>query len=349
MVATWYSETILKICYQFSLLLLVASAVLLLAIILMRVRFWIQIKRRDDFLSVWRPIMLSAMYGIPDNLPVVNKANTMDFLMLWNHYMETVGDSGRYMITLAQSVNIDKVVRRMLIGGSMGYRLMALKTIGNMKDSSFLEEMASLAAGDNHLLSMAAADAMAKINRTAAAGVLIKLLVRRVDWPNYKVAAILNELGSDVISWPFTQELLSAEPSVQVRSIRYLKFCDRSIVLPVLRKLVQSDSEEVVSASLNLLGQFSDINNLEIIRSFLSHPKWYVRVQAVTALGNMGTRHDEELLVDMLRDREWWVRYRAAKALAGFAYMTEERLKTIRQNQQDHFARDIISQILAEN
>ena len=50
----------------------------------------------------------------------------------------------------------------------------------------------------------------------------------------------------------------------------------------------------------------------------------------------------------MLSDSQWWVRYRAAGGLLNLKFVGIERLRQLQRSQSDAYARDIITQVLAE-
>jgi len=70
--------------------------------------------------------------------------------------------------------------------------------------------------------------------------------------------------------------------------------------------------------------------DLPIVRGYLQHHNWCVRLHAVKALGRLGSVDDEENLISLLNDENWWVRFRSAEALANFSYMTMARLMDIK-------------------
>ena len=71
-------------------------------------------------------------------------------------------------------------------------------------------------------------------------------------------------------------------------------------------------------------------------------------MQAAKLLGRMGRTEDAGRLEKLLADKEWWVRYRAAKALVRLPGVTVADLEQIRLSLQDHYARDILDQAIAE-
>jgi HEAT repeat protein len=80
----------------------------------------------------------------------------------------------------------------------------------------------------------------------------------------------------------------------------------------------------------------------------LAHPAWYVRMQAAKLVGRMGRPEDASRLEKLLGDAEWWVRYRAAKAFVRLPGMSALDLEQTRLRLQDHYARDILGQAMAE-
>ncbi|MBF0635290.1 MAG: HEAT repeat domain-containing protein, partial [Nitrospinae bacterium] len=91
-----------------------------------------------------------------------------------------------------------------------------------------------------------------------------------------------------------------------------------------------------------------DPSMLDMARSYLDHPVWYVRAQAATVLGKIGFEEDGKRLVGMLSDREWWVRYRAAHALTEMPSMQSFDFAKLIRESADKYAGDIMSQALAE-
>lgn len=293
---------------------------------------------------------MQSLYSVPNALPKVSKPDQFNFLLLWSHLQETLqGEARERLNAVARSLNMHLAARKMLAKRNVGQRMLALAILGFLGEKTAWEEIKALAAADNQTLALAAANALAKINPASAVFVIIPLIATRRDWPNNKVVTILNELGPAVISKPLVDAVLEAAPGDKGRLIRFMRFADSAVVLPVIRKmLLNSPADEVVSAGLNILGQFEDHRYIELAKNFLKHPKWYVRVQAVSALGNMGSPGDIDSLVGVLDDREWWVRYRAAQALAGLPLITRERLEKVQSQQNDRYARDILRQVIAE-
>ena len=199
------------------------------------------------------------------------------------------------------------------------------------------------------------------INPTQAVPELIPLLMKRPDWPASRVANMLQIAGADVISDQIANAALKSAlaESAQTgkgdgqratndpaRLVRYLELAYNVSALPAARTIAElSHDPEVLAACLRL---FKSAEDLPVVREYLSHKDSCVRVQAAAALGRIGEDTDEELLVPLLSDKEWWVRYRSAQALSRLPHMREPKLKTIQAAQSDPFARDILTQVMAE-
>ena len=130
------------------------------------------------------------------------------------------------------------------------------------------------------------------------------------------------------------------------RVVRYLELAYSVSALPAARAIAESSHDpEVIATCLGLLESSED---LPLVRQSLGHEDWRVRVQAAGALGRIGRAEDERLLILLLSDRQWWVRYRAAQALSRLPSMRESKLRSIQAAQSNPFARDILSQAMAE-
>ena len=53
-------------------------------------------------------------------------------------------------------------------------------------------------------------------------------------------------------------------------------------------------------------------------------------------------------LIPLLADAEWWVRYRAAQSLVAIPFLSMAEIELLRNNLSDRFARDMLSQAIAE-
>ena len=286
-------------------------------------------RRRRNMVDVWRPLLAESLVEVPAILPSIHPRDHVLFLYLWNHLQESIkGDASGQLNDVARRAGMDTVALRLLHTGRLRLQLLAVTTLGHLKEASVWDELVRLAHAHNAFLAIEAARAMVRIRPKAAIPLLIPLVSTRSDWSPLKVMALLNEAGADLVATALAQATLSAPPPIAARLIRLLASLRSPYALPIIRQLMneQKPAEDVIAASLFLFGECSDPQDLPMVRVYLTHPTWYIRVQAATALGKLGLKEDEARLIGLLEDTYWWVRYRAAEALSNLPSMTEAKM-----------------------
>jgi HEAT repeat protein len=334
----------------------------LVVVLLMRSALLLRERRRKKFLAVWQPILVNAVDIATSDLPRLARRDLPEFLLLWNHLQESLLDESKdHLNQLGKALSIQHAALRLLRRGNLRERLLAIVTLGQLREHIAWDQLLTIAQREGALLSVAAARALVMIDPTKAVPELIPLLMKRADWPASRVANMLKIAGADVISDQIANAALkfALEESAQTgngdgrratndpaRLVRYLELAYNVSALPAARTIAElSHDPEVLAACLRLLNSAED---LPVVRECLSHEDPCVRVQAAAALGRLGEDDDEERLVQLLSDQEWWVRYRSAQALSRLPHMREPKLKTIQAAQSNPFARDILTQVMAE-
>ncbi|MGH7231405.1 MAG: HEAT repeat domain-containing protein [Nitrospiraceae bacterium] len=329
---------------------IVALAVVILAVIL-TMRLWLLAseRRRTRFVEIWKPLLAESLLELPQSFPPVRKADTLAFLYLWTYFQESVrGDSHDKLNQVARLTGADVIAKQLLTHGSMRVRLIAVTTLGHLHDTSSWDALKQLAAAGNSFLALASARALVHIDPRAAMPIVIPLISSRSDWSPVKVVSILNEAGAEIVAMPLAHAVVSAPPEQAVRIIRCLEATRSTGALPVIREMLlgQVPDDRVIPACLHLFGEFGDPKDLSIVRTYVGHAMWPIRVQAAAALGRMGTEEDEDRLIDLLVDEQWWVRYRAAEALARLSFISRDQLVKIQDRQTDPRAKEVLRPFL---
>jgi HEAT repeat protein len=331
-------------------------------VLMMRGALLLRERRRKKFLAVWQPILVNAVYSATSDLPRLARRDLPEFLLLWNHLQESLLDESKdHLNQIGRALSIQDATLRLLRRGNLRERLLAIVTLGQLRERTAWDQLLTIAQREGSLLSIGAARALVMIDPTRAVPELIRLLMIRPDWPASRVANMLQIAGADLISDQIADAALKSaveesQPNANAsgklathnsaRLVGYLELAHNVAALPAARAIAASSHDpEVLAACLRLLKSAED---LAVVRECLSHEDSRVRVQAAVTLGRLGEDDDEERLVPLLSDREWWVRYRAAQALSLLPHMREPKLKTIQAAQSDPFARDILTQVMAE-
>jgi len=330
-------------------------------VFMLRTRLVLAERRHRRFLTVWQPILMNAVEVASSDVPQLSRRDLSNFLLLWNHLHESLLDESKdHLNQIAYALSIDQSALRLLRRGNVRERLMAILTLGHLREQAAWEDLSRIAESDDPFVSLAAARALVMIDGRKAVPQLIPLLTRRSDWTAARVASVLQTAGADIISDPIARAAIafSREDSTTSRDheggainqterlVQYLGFAHNTSSLPAAHTIAKSSLDwKVLAACLRLLGRAED---LDIIRECLKHEDWRVRVQAAAALGRVGEAADEARLIPLVSDKQWWVRYRAAQALSRLPSMREPRLKVIQAEQPDPFARDMLTQVMAE-
>jgi len=343
--------------FHFALTLL-----LLIVVLSMRVSLRLRERRRQRFSAVWPPILADAVDVATSDLPKLARRDLPDFLLLWNHLHESLLDESKDRLNqIARALRVGQVALGMLQSWNLRDRLVAIVTLGELREHSAWDELWRMTQHEGALVSLAAARSLVLIDAGKAVPQIIPLLLTRADWPPARVAEMLQTAGADVISDQLADAAVksaleetagnadgdgNSEPNYAARLVRYLELAHNTSALPAARTIAQSSHDpQVLAACLRLLKSAED---LTIARQCLAHEDWRVRVQAATALGRIGEDDDENRLASLLSDRQWWVRYRAAQALVNLPSMRESKLAIIQAAQTNPFARDILAHVMAE-
>jgi len=308
-------------------------------------------RRRQAMVAVWRPILLESLIEAPASLPAIHPHDYILFLYLWNHLQESIkGESSSELCKILYQTGMDRVVHQYLVTGTMRQQLLALVTMGHLKETTAWTRILELAHADNAILSIEAARALTRIDASRAVPVLVPLIAQRPDWSPLKILAILQGAGEHLVAGAIGKAAQHATPMIAARLIRFLASIRNHRALPFIRPLLdrQPLDEDILASCLSLFGQCCDPRDLPTVRGYLSHPTWFIRVQAATALGKMGIDEDEALLIELLSDTHWWVRYRAAEALATLPSMTDEKLTLLVQTLPPGEGRHILTPFVAK-
>lgn len=333
--------------------LLVVIVVLMMTYILcLRALLLLRERRYRSLAAFWTPILLDPDSGKSAPPPSVHSGERFLFLVLWNTLREHQGQEAGvcgWMDHVAALARIDRLAHRLLRGRSLRKRLLAIVTLGQLRDRAEWRRLCEIARSEHPLLSLAATAAIARIDPVDAAGMVVSLVVGHADWPAAKVATILGELGPDRISGPLARALLEAPEADRPRLVPLLALCHYSSALPTVRALLREPhSDEVMAPCLQVIGRFADRRDLPLVYASLTHRRWHVRATAASCVGRMGGRTDQQRLAPMLTDRQWWVRYRAAQAIVGLSPQDDQRLREIHSTLRDRYAKDILTQAIAE-
>lgn len=325
----------------------VASVLLLVAVLLLR-----QIAQRRErnhlrAATFWHGVLVEAMQGATPSVPALPARDMTGFVEAWNELHDAPGGADSPgMLAVAEQVGLAPKLERLVQHGRFHDRVMAIIAIGYLRSTSSFDQLAKLIDDASPIESISAARALMRIDAHRAVQQVVPQIVSRQDWVDGGIAQMLNEAGPDAVKDELGAAALRANDEVASRLVRFLAGVSPEAAAPVIaRILAEPHDEHLVSTCLQVL---ADAHDLDKARPLLTHDRWHVRMHAAAAIGRLGGAADAEALLPLLADPQWWVRYRTAQALQHLLPGGEDRLAQVRDAQEDRFARDILTQVMAE-
>lgn len=308
-------------------------------------------QRRLKFLSQWRSVFAKAMLDLRAatnlRLPYVRHADRIDLLEEWNRARSIVdGKAVDNLIALARRTKIPMLARKRLHSRRFRSRILAIQTLGHLRESECRDEIADLLDDNNTALSITAAAALVEIDPDFAVTRIVPVISTRRDWPKNRVSVLLRRIGSDRMSEPLYRAIRSADNKDKTYLLQFARLMEAEILDALVDDLIrESNDAGLINAALKLI---RGVRGVPRIASLTQHDAWFVRMQAATVLGRVGQQEHLSLLESLLDDSEWWVRYRAAQAITRLPFMGPNQLRKLRSRQEDRYAADILQQAFAE-
>ena len=123
--------------------------------------------------------------------------------------MPCVASPSARLNALAPALGLDVVARRGLQSRSIGGRILAIRTLGHLRDPSAWKAMQEQLASSNALVSFYAAAALVLIDAQRAMPGIMNQLAERESWPGEAMARLLVDAGADIAREPIRALMLS--------------------------------------------------------------------------------------------------------------------------------------------
>jgi len=339
----------------FSVAMLASVAALLATIAVLRIRLLKRIARWREATARWSPLLAECTERVPAVLPPLARREAEMFLVLWCKAQESLrGEAQQRLRQMARTLGAGPIARRMLALRRRRFRLLALVTLGHLREASVVEHLMDLIPDAPTVVSMTAAQALVRIDPALGVPRVLAATARRRDWALGEVAALLRECEPEHIG-PLLSAAIRAEmrahaddkPAFGLARLLRLHLCAHAdaVRAAVLEALDGARDLEPLIAALDALFHPQDADRA---RRLLAHGEWEVRAAAARALGRLGGPDDFERLRAALGDRSWWVRYRAAQALCSLPQLDAQALSALPGRLTDAFAADMLRHALAE-
>lgn len=324
----------------------VAALLLLLAVLVLRQVAQRRERNHRRAVAFWQQVLETAMQEPPTRSPALPAQDMTGFVDVWNELHDAPGGADNPGLrAVAEQVELAPKLERMLERGSFHDRVMAIIALGYLRSEASFAKLVALIDDASPIISISAARALMRISPERAVQQVVPQIVERQDWVDGGIAQMLDEAGAQVVKGELGAAALRANDDVAPRLVRFLAGVSAEAAAPVIsRILAEPHDEHLVSTCLQVM---SDTADLDKVRPLLAHERWHVRMHASAAIGRLGSEGDAPVLMPLLADAQWWVRYRTAQALQHLLEGSR-RLEQMRDAQEDRYARDILTQVMAE-
>ena len=341
-----------RIAYWVTVSVALTAVVLFVYTLGLRAATQIEARRQRAVQTRWRQIFARAMMSRREaeelELPRIRRRERTELLEAWNRARDAVeGIAADNLVVLGWRTGLGEYARQLLKRRRLSAQLLALQTLGHLRDTDSWDAIRDLAHSPNTAVAATAAAALTDIDDARAIETLMPLIATRDDWPRTKVSMMLRKMDTAALSTALCAAVVSAaDDRTRVHLLQFAALADAGdIDRLAARLLTESDHPGVLGAALKLI---SGYNGIPRIGELTSHPVFFVRMHAAAALGRAGEREHLHLLEDLLADSEWWVRYRSAQAIVSQPFLGPNALRQLRDRQHDRYARDMMTQGMAE-
>ena len=344
------SELIVAIAWQSAKIAGLAAAAMLLFALSVRRYLEYEARLHARVIGHWRPLLTRIAIEGADSaaLPPLPNKHLPYLMEEWNALHDAVrGESSDRLNEAALKLGLDVAARRLVHSQRIGRRILAIRTLGYLRDPSSWKPLQEQLGSVNALVSFYAAASLVQIDAQRAMPGIMNQLAERESWPGEAMARLLVDAGADVARDPIRALMLSLAPSKVPPLLPWLAHVDAVLGSEVAVELLRRHPEnvEIVAAALVVV---LEPGVLPELARFADSTDADVRQSLAVAYGRLGGLGDTETVTRLMCDRVWWVRYRAGQALLKLKGMTAERLEAVRMHLTDPYARDMLAHVSAE-
>lgn len=344
------SELIITLAWRSAEVAALASALMLLFALTVRRYLLYQDRLQARVVALWRPLLTRAAIeeGELPALPSLPRRHVPYLMEEWNALHDAVrGDAADKLNAVALALGLDVIARRMMNSRPVGRRILAIRTLGHLRDPSSWKPLQDQLASANAVVSFYAAAALVQIDAQRAMPGIMLQLAERESWPGEAMARLLVDAGADVAREPIRAFMLSLASSKTPPLLPWLAHVDAVLGSEVAIELIRrhpGDTQIVAAALIVVL----DPAVLPELTRFADSTDADVRQNLAIAYGRLGGLDETATLVHLLCDRVWWVRYRAGHALLRLKGMNAQHLEAVRAGLADPYALDMLRHVSAE-
>lgn len=342
-----------------TLFLCLLTAWMIVEIVAVRLGAAAALRRERALEQVWESCFFAAALGdAPPPPPRLARRDRIRVLKIWCRIGDQViGESRERLAALGIAIGLDRVAGRILAPPLVVMRmpssvelLLAIRAAERMRLHRHWQRLTRLVAAGPAPLDRVAARALVALDARRAAHAIIPALIRQGRWARHLVEDLVEAGAADALD-AYAALLGTVAEDVIPGLALLLDRCNDARAVPAVRARLSdpaTQDADAVAALLNTLGEIGGATERRLVRAFIAHDSWVVRMRAAQALGQCGDDADADILEILLGDANWYTRYHAARAMLRLPGLGAAHLEALAATASDRFARDMARHVLAE-
>ena len=287
-------------------------------------------RHRKRVQEAWRIVFLTlkALGTAPAVVPKLPRRDVRELARYWIEHVNSVdGESRGHLITFASSIGLADKMRPYLKSRNPGHRVLAVCVAGWLSDVAAYPALRKALLSDNPTVAFTAAMALLRMDPTTYRTDVF-LRAGRGDWGAGFITRVLRELRQfDTTGevWALLHTLGAKQGSLLMQS--WAQVNDEAAIRYARTVLANPANEGwLLCGALRVLKSPADSS---LVRGYLAHNLWSVRLQAVNAIARFGLRQDVEGLESFMQEDNWWLQERALEAMEGHPQIPAEEAARI--------------------
>ena len=312
-----------------------------------------QVRRREGFQGLARPLLGRFIGGgasLEEILTLLGKHRGMAAEFLVRECSRRDATDRHLLRPLIEALGCTGDAESDLSSGNQNTRLRAAETLGYL-GTEHSAAILRIALGDKVLgVRFAAAEALARLGSREDVGEILKAIDVKGEVSQRRAAELILLMGPGA-SGPVLAILKdpTTTPNTIAIAIRVAGSLHLSETAPVLISLLSHGEMNIRLNAVRTLASIGETSSVEAIVPLALDDDWEVRSAVMQALGKLKATGHLPVLLRGLSDGQWWVRFNAARALHDLGEAGISALREASEHLTDRFGRDISLQILEEH
>ncbi len=286
-----------------------------IVVILLRIRNNLRAGRFGRIEAHWEPVIIGIISGSDEPVPPVPDEEVRHVLVIAGRFSRRVRGPDREKVQEFAAPLVAALLPD-LGARSPEKRASAVELLSVLALDEHANRIVSALDDPSPRVSLVAARALSHPNHPQHTAAVLNRLHRYSNWSSSLISSMLAQVGTgaleDLRNY-FQDETRPTQARAVVAGALRLLRDPRGA--EIAAEALDSDDLELVVACLRLIDGVGSAKQADAVRGLISHPVFFVRSEAVTALSHVGAPSDVDAIERTIHEDSPWVAIRAARAL----------------------------------